>query len=340
MPSAPARSALWLRILLSACVALAIVAPAPAEVAGYIDRIEADELPDTDLEAARNALRKGMKSKADSARLRMALAVVEMRLENGSKARSLARKAVKMDPSSAELHFTRGEICFRTIGSAMMINMKAIASAGRKSFEKAIELDPNHLDAHIGLAMYYVYAPGIAGGDLDKGEAIGRRMLQIDGGTIDGRVTLATVRARRDDWPGAQRELDSAFTEAGDDHEKRRRVFTDALRLSYFLQEDPALAASMIDERYADIAGPEGDIADWMAGRVLADLGRHDEAIVRFRAILDEDPDSGSTKYYLAESLRASGQTSEARRWYALFVEENPKDDLAKSAKKALKQLG
>jgi tetratricopeptide (TPR) repeat protein len=323
---------------IAALVVLALGSPALGDVGATIERVEARALPDEELEPARETLRAAMDTPADSGRLRMALAMVEVRLDRGSKARDLARRAVKMDPDNAQLHYMRGEICFSTIDGASMLSKGAIAGAGRKSFERAIELDPTHLSAHIGLARFYIGAPGFAGGSLEKAEDVGRRVQELEGGAVEGGLIIASVRARRDDWAGALAALDGALA-AADEADLRRRVVTEGLRLAYFVVEDPALAAALVDERYADDAAPMGDSADWIAGRALADLGRHGEAIERFRSIIDRVPEAGSTRYYLAASLEAEGATEEARRWYESYLEARPKGDLAKDAKRALERL-
>ena len=160
-------------------VSMALAADPEGSVSETIELVEARELPDEQWESARSVLQSGLKGEADSGRLRIALATVEMWLDNGKKARAHARQAVKMEPENAQIQYMRGEICFSTIDGASILDKGAIASAGRKSFQRAIDLDPEHLAANLGLARYYIGAPAIAGGSLKKAEELGKTIQSI-----------------------------------------------------------------------------------------------------------------------------------------------------------------
>jgi hypothetical protein len=44
----------------------------------------------------------------------------------------------------------------------------SLARHTRDELERAVELDPNHLDARWGLVQYYALAPGYLGGSEEK----------------------------------------------------------------------------------------------------------------------------------------------------------------------------
>ena len=46
--------------------------------------------------------------------------------------------------------------------------------------EKTVSLDPNHVDAHISIASYYMNAPTIAGGSKTKALAIAEKIEDLD----------------------------------------------------------------------------------------------------------------------------------------------------------------
>jgi len=49
-----------------------------------------------------------------------------------------------------------------------VLSKMSLASDGRKAYEKAIELDPNYVAARVGVTQFYLNAPSIAGGSVEK----------------------------------------------------------------------------------------------------------------------------------------------------------------------------
>lgn len=74
---------------------------------------------------------------------------------------------VKRRPQHAEGHFYRGNIMAMQAGNS---TIWALSYAGKalESFEKAVELNPQHHQYRMALASFHFAAPGIAGGDIDE----------------------------------------------------------------------------------------------------------------------------------------------------------------------------
>ncbi len=64
-----------------------------------------------------------------------------------------------------------------------------------ETLQAAVELDPQSSSAWQGLAGYYLNAPPIAGGSLDKAEDAARKLIEID--PPAGEALLAQVESRR-----------------------------------------------------------------------------------------------------------------------------------------------
>lgn len=84
----------------------------------------------------------------------------------------LIEKATRAAPGDADAWTTQGSLlCSQAqIGS----KLKAIGRAKRcrDAFARAVALDPVSLDANVGLMQFYYGAPGFAGGDKAKGDAV------------------------------------------------------------------------------------------------------------------------------------------------------------------------
>jgi len=61
----------------------------------------------------------------------------------------------------------------------------------RKHFERAIQLDSNHIEAHWALVEYYIQLPGIIGGSELKAIQYGKELLKIS--PVDGYLALGYI---------------------------------------------------------------------------------------------------------------------------------------------------
>lgn len=96
------------------------------------------------------------------------------------KGRQYAKKAKEVAPGSADAHFWYGVSLSRILQAKGLVTAVSRGLVVRKEFEKAIELDPEHILALGGLAIWHFEAPGIAGGDVDKTISLTRKALGID----------------------------------------------------------------------------------------------------------------------------------------------------------------
>ncbi|PID27342.1 MAG: hypothetical protein CR982_06220 [Candidatus Cloacimonadota bacterium] len=67
-----------------------------------------------------------------------------------------------------ENHFWRGKAYLELLKDASFMSKGYYGSKTFDSFEKAVEIDPNHIDARLNLATCYKKAPAIGGGSIPK----------------------------------------------------------------------------------------------------------------------------------------------------------------------------
>src|SRR5712691_9652109 len=77
----------------------------------------------------------------------------------------LLERAVAQDPNSAEAHYLLGDAYGDLAQKASIFKQPGLARRTREEFERAVELDPNHVQTRFGLVHYYIVAPGFMGGD-------------------------------------------------------------------------------------------------------------------------------------------------------------------------------
>jgi tetratricopeptide (TPR) repeat protein len=248
-------------------------------------------------------------------------------------------RAVALQPGNADYQFWLGNASFESIDDVGMLSKMSLASGGRKAFEKAIALDPSHVAAHVGLSQFYLGAPGIAGGSIEKAKAEGRALLAIPGkrGEYQGHIVLAGIAAQKEDWAEMSREFTAAETAEGDGADP-----VNALRSQVFLlltkKKDPH-SALPIAERYVKAASPDDLTALFLDGEIKRQLGRCADALPRFDQVLAKRAEARGSRWGAAVCREQLGQKDAARRDYEEYARRFPDDARAKEAKAAAKRL-
>ncbi|MGH8278778.1 MAG: tetratricopeptide repeat protein [Gammaproteobacteria bacterium] len=100
-----------------------------------------------------------------------------------------AQKAIALAPNVALYHMLLGVAYGQYVHDVSIFSQLGIAYKVRDAFQQAVQLDPENGQARAGLAKYYILAPGIAGGNLEKA---GQQISALD--KLDP-VQAAAVRA-------------------------------------------------------------------------------------------------------------------------------------------------
>jgi Flp pilus assembly protein TadD len=152
-------------------------------------------------------------------------------------------KALALAPKSSELHRWMGNVYGRRAETGSVFTAAGNARKARQYFEQAVELDPTNREAVANLFEYYLEAPGIMGGGLDKAESMVVHLSKIDiPGSHHARAQLETKRKHYDE---AEEQLRRAAELAP--HQPGRLV-----DLAQYLAERGQVKES--DEKYAEAA--------------------------------------------------------------------------------------
>jgi tetratricopeptide (TPR) repeat protein len=106
----------------------------------------------------------------------------------------LAEQAIRLDQASAASHFAlfcnQGEI-MRIDGESIrdVLELRSLLS----ELDRTLELDPNHPGALSAKGTFLVRLPRLLGGDIERGEAMLRRVLTLDPTAVTARIGLARV---------------------------------------------------------------------------------------------------------------------------------------------------
>lgn len=113
---------------------------------------------------------------------------------NLDKAVELLEKAVELEPSNAKNHYLLGGAYGQKAQASSMFSAVGPAKKAKAELEKAIELDPNFVDARLALIDYLMFAPGFMGGSMDKAKEQAAVVRKLD--DIMGRRALARIYFR------------------------------------------------------------------------------------------------------------------------------------------------
>jgi len=206
-------------------------------------------------------------------------------------------------------------------------------------FEHAAELAPGNADYQFWIAQFYVDAPGMAGGSVEKAKAQGGALVALPErrGEFQGRMVLAGIAAHEEHWEEMSRQFTAAETAKGDGADPVVAMRSHAWSLLN-RKKDPQAALPVVS-RYVK-AAPADDVTAWfLDGEVKRQLGHCADALPRYDQVLAKRAEARGSRWGAAVCREQLGQKDAALRDYEEYARRFPEDDRAKEAKAAIKRL-
>jgi hypothetical protein len=122
----------------------------------------------------------------------------EARLAHYQQGQTLAEQAVASDDRSADAHFA----LFCNLGEQLRLDGESVTSVFgfrrmMSELDRALEVDPSHVDALSAKGTLLVKLPGLLGGDLERGEQLLQQVIKRAPKSVNARLALAKVRCER-----------------------------------------------------------------------------------------------------------------------------------------------
>jgi len=253
------------------------------------------------------------------------IAYVERKLDQAA---SWFEKSAQLAPKNALTHHWMGVAYGRQAVGANKFRQAILAKRTKAAFERAIALDPDLLESRQYLLQYYLIAPGIVGGSMEKARAQAAEISKRD--PVRGHLARGAIYDREENAVGAEREYLAAIEAAPDSLEAYY-----GLALMY--QRTRQFAKAFDTYERVLVRRPSETRARYLIGRTAAISGeRLDRAEETLREYLRPRPDASqqgnaSAHYLLGVIYEKRGEAEAAKREYDLSKKMDPQQAEART---------
>ncbi len=215
-------------------------------------------------------------------------------------------QAVRLDPENSGYHMWLGRALGEEADTASFLSAYSLCKQARAELETAVRLDGRNAEALADLGEFYMDAPGIVGGGMDKAERVAEQLDKVDparAADLRGRMasarkdygtaeryfkeaiavsahpafqwsTLGSFYRHRQEWEQMEWAIQNCVAAAARDRTAGVALYNGATVLIQAHRE-PELAAKML-EGYLD--GPKTEeapafVAHYWLGRLKQQLG-------------------------------------------------------------------
>lgn len=247
---------------------------------------------------------------------------------------ALLQQAADADPDIADHHYWLANARGRYAMTLPMLQQGAMSGTIITGYKRAVELDPDHVQARQGLVMLNIFLPGFLGGDIDEAKMHADEIARID--EYRGRLANAMIAAKEKDTDKQLRLLERCVELEPD----RPEAYPQLIRV---LQESGRTDDAVDSCRALIALGKPGITGYYQLGRLGAVTGEYlDEAEESLHLFITLDTissiDLGQTiprewaYFRLGEVLAHKDDPDAARQAFLDALEINPELAQAKQA--------
>jgi tetratricopeptide (TPR) repeat protein len=246
----------------------------------------------------------------------------------------LLEKAVEQTPTSAEAHFWLGGAYGRKAQGASMFSAPGLAGKSKEHLERAVALNPNYIDARMGLVELYALLPGILGGSFDKALDQAKEIKQRD--SLVGHRAYGFIYTTQKKPDLARKEYLDAVSEQPNSPKAHNSLgqYLASAEKNYKAAFDEFETAIKLDSNYMPALYQLGRAA----GLSGANLARGEETLKKYLGYTpkDNEPSLAGAHYWLGAVYEKQGRKAEAKRSYEAALKLDPG---MKQAEEALKRV-
>ncbi len=193
-------------------------------------------------------------------------------------------EAVELQEENADYHFWLGQAIAMDAQSSNVISQAMMAGDILEEFERTVELDPTHIPGRMGMIGFYVNAPGIMGGDLDKAKLNAKELLKLD--EAKGRMFLARIYLKEEKMDSV--EVQIKLFEEKYKNDKSTSSFYNSLGY-FYLGRGNTDKAVIAFEKQVELNPTSANSHDSLGDGYKA-AKRYEDAIAQYRKALEINP--------------------------------------------------
>lgn len=119
------------------------------------------------------------------------------------------QKLKQLKPSEANYYFKYGGVLGMKAKESNKFAALGMIGEVKESFEKAIELNPKHIEARWALVMIYIQLPGFVGGSETKAIKYSNELLKLS--PVDGYLSRGQIDEYFKRYPAAEQQYKKAI---------------------------------------------------------------------------------------------------------------------------------
>jgi tetratricopeptide (TPR) repeat protein len=231
-------------------------------------------------------------------------------------------EAVDTDDKVADYHDWLGNTYGTIAKDANILKQGLLAPKMKSAWEKAIALDPKNIEARKSLIQFYLQAPSIMGGSIDKAKEVAKQIVKLN--AAEGHRSLGNIYLKEEKPAEAEKEyLQMAKADA---------TYSPVLANFYVNQKQYDKAFNLFEEAIKKNA--EDMIAIYQVGKTSAisgqKLDRGEECLKKYLNYTPKanEPSHGGANMRLAQIQEKKGDKAQAKKLYetALKLDSNLKE--------------
>ncbi|MBX2915445.1 MAG: tetratricopeptide repeat protein [Cyclobacteriaceae bacterium] len=238
--------------------------------------------------------------------------------------------AIDTNDKVADYHTWYGNTLGTIAADANLFKQASLGPKMKSAWEKAVQLDPKTVDARESLIQYYLQAPAIAGGSVDKAIEMANEIKKLN--PAEGHRQLGNIYYREKRYSEAEKEF-IAMT-------KIDAALTPGLANFYVLQKQYEKAFALFETSLKQ--NPDDMLATYQIGKLSAvsgqQLDRGEACLKKYLTYTPQknEPSHAGANMRLAQIMEKRGKKSEAKLLYELALKG---DATLKEAKEGLARV-
>ncbi len=257
-------------------------------------------------------------------------------------------QSLEQNPDDAQLYMIAGNVYAVRAQNASIISAPGLARKTLKSYQKAVELEPNNTRYRMALMQFYSFAPGIVGGSSEKALEQQNAIQELD--KVSGTVAQSILLIKDKDNDGLAK-LFNGLEPTLRDHPRIKMAEANYLRSTEQFEQAAPLIQTIIQAPAESLANEFERLLPYQAMLQAGFLGIDSEAhlndgIKAFEQYLAEAPVThrlSSKKWvrlFLSRAYANAGEEQRAKTMLNKLQAEIEDKSLQKEIKKTLKELG